>query len=125
MRPGAASAEGFDPFGEQQKKKAAHPSSCRAVRFSNGQIFAEEAPKDLKNPPPDVQASAVKDAKCLLITRVLPSSVTEPIFFMEVTKSGLKYKILKPVDCESVKCSKPNIFDKVSVDFTGRECKLS
>jgi len=72
LRPGAASAEGFDPFGEQQKKKA---------------------PKDLKNPPPDVQ----------------------------VTKSGLKYKILKPADCESVKCSKPKIFDKVSVDFTGYE----
>ncbi|CAJ1332854.1 unnamed protein product [Effrenium voratum] len=70
LRPKEASAQGFDPFGEEQKKKA---------------------PKDLKTPPADAQ----------------------------VTKSGLKWKILKPVDCETQKCAKPRSFDKVSVDFTG------
>lgn len=70
--PSSAWAEGFDPFGEEQKK---------------------QAPKDLKNPPEDAQ----------------------------VTKSGLKWKILKAVDCEAMKCAKPRAFDKVSVAFTGFE----
>mmetsp|Transcript_12186 Transcript_12186/g.29100 ORF Transcript_12186/g.29100 Transcript_12186/m.29100 type:complete len:331 (-) Transcript_12186:15-1007(-) len=72
FRPASVHAEGFDPFGEQQKKKA---------------------PKDLKNPPADAQ----------------------------VTKSGLKFKILKPADCETKQCAKPRPFDKVTVDFTGYE----
>ena len=38
---------------------------------------------------------------------------------VQVTKSGLKYKILKPADCEQKKCAKPTPLDKVSVDFTG------
>ena len=66
LRPGTACAEGFDPFGEQQKKKASS-SLLKSVRMQHYAIRSLslrdcanpcqllQAPKDLKNPPPDAQ----------------------------------------------------------------------